>query len=302
MDDRRSSQYAGIELRTQGSANPYQRNHSRCILIDCMEHLPVARTFSNGTYNLTARKALLSFLSLLQRPNAQPWLFLVADTAPSLAPSLLAHAIVRIGFSETQHNPKTAPRSRVVILTTAALASIISGAFISVAAMTNFPQAIFFGCLLFLTLEVGTWWTLHCATSQTQGTTLWGPFVLSSSTIALAAYYFPMSLTWALGSLLTSLVLASSISKSPRIFQSTTLPILASMIFLEITTRHGLEVFLKLIAISLGQAESEPDVVRLLFQESVMFGNRFVAQWQGIVTALQLVARVILHLHIQDTL
>ena len=220
----------------------------------------------------------------------------------NLLPSLLAYAIGRSRLSEGQKVPEAAFQTRVVILTTASLATITSGAFISAVAMTNFPQAIFFGCLLFFTLEIGMWWTLHRATSQNRSTTFLGASVLSLAAIAFSAYYSPASFTWALTSLMASQIFAVSLGKSPRMYQSTTLPILASMIILEISTRHSLTVFLHLIASVLGQVESEPTLVRMLFQESVMFGNRFVAQWQGFVTALQLVARVILHLHVQGDL
>jgi hypothetical protein len=226
---------------------------------------------------------------------------IAVDAAPTLAPLLVAQGAAYMSSAATEGKSVFSPRMRVVILTSAALSSIIAGAFISAAAMTNFPQAVFFGSVLFVALEVGTWWTLRRATSQNGDITPMeyrSTLALSVTAIALTAYRFPTALAWAFASVLASIVLSLLRRGTLRVPLGNMLPTIASMTILEVAMRQSLGLFLRLIAATLGQSEVERDVVLLVFQESVMFGNRFVASWHGIVAALQLVARVILHLQI----
>lgn len=237
----------------------------------------------------------------VQSQNCHSWISIALDAAPTLAPLLVAQGVAYISSAGTEAKSCFSSRIRVAILTSAALSSIIAGAFISAAAMTNFPQAVFFGCVLFVALEVGTWWTLRRATSQSGDMTpaehRWS-LALSVTAIALTAYQFPTAFAWALASFFASCVLALLSRGTFRVSAGNMLAIIASMTIMEVAMRQGLRIFLRLIAVRLGQTEIERDVVGLVFQESVMFGNRFVAEWHGIVAALQLVARVILHLQI----
>lgn len=295
------------ELDTQRSTNPHGCDHSCNVLRDRMVHVPAERIICprRSVVMIVESTLIVHTCFDLKSANSRPLVSILVDAAPTLASLILAHGVSYISSTEGHANHDASSRIRVVILTSIALSSIISGAFVSAAAMTNFPQAVFFGTLLFFALDVGTWWTLRRATSQNKDVTSLesrSSFALSVTVIAFSAYRFPRSIAWAFASFLASHLLVVLFGRTLSISKANVLPIIASMAILEVTTRQGLSVFIDFIASTLGQAESEGDVVRLLFQESVMFGNRFVAQWQGIVTALQLVASVILHLHIQDRL
>lgn len=192
-------------------------------------------------------------------------------------------------------------RIRVTLLTSAALSSIISGAFITAAAMTNFPQAVLFGLLLFVVLELGTWWTIHCVKVRNRPTTPFARLSLAASiiVIGLGGYSSPRSFLWALFAVVaTKMRDGLSRNGSTGTSNQDLLQVLASIVIIEIAMRDGLDIFIRLAAMVLGRTESERHVARLLFQESVMFDNRFMAQWLGVVTGLQLVGRVILHLRL----
>lgn len=163
--------------------------------------------------------------------------------------------------------------------------------------MTNFPQAVFFGLQLFCVLEMGTWWTIQRATAK-RITPLqrWLSLALSIIAIGFTGYAFPKALLWALCAFSTAQILDTFSGKGSTQRSNGFLQELASLAIVEIVMRHGLDVFLRLIAAVLHQTESESSVMRLLVEESVMFENRCMAHWLGIVTGLQLASRAILHL------
>lgn len=241
-------------------------------------------------------------LSLLyfQATDNYDWITYAIDAVPTLAPILLAQMVVYSTSSGSTTAANYTERLRVTILTTTALSSIISGAFITAAAMTNFPQAVFFGFQLFAVLELGTWWTIHYARTTTPGTSQFHnrlSLALSVATIGHAAYAFPRSFLWALCALSTTKIASILCGEGfTHASNLNILPELASIAIVEIAMRDGIDIFLRLIAAVLGQTESEGSVIRLLVEESIMFDNRFITQWLGIVTGLQLVGRVILHL------
>lgn len=248
-------------------------------------------------------KSFLPSLVNFQAPvnqNNHKWITNATDAVPTLMPILLAQLVVYTTSTGRTSAEDSMERLRVIMLTTAALSSIISGAFITAAAMTNFPQAVFFGFQLFVVLELGTWWTIHCARTRAPGalqSIIRLSAALSMATIGIAAYAFPRAFIWALCALSTAKI--TNILVRVGFTQTANLDILrelASIAIIEITMRHGMDIFLRLIAAVLGQIESEGSVVRLLVEESIMFDNRFIAQWLGVVTGLQLVGRVILHL------
>lgn len=217
---------------------------------------------------------------------------------PTLAPILLARLVAYGSSPARAPAPKTVDRLRVTTLTTTAMSSIISGAFITATAMTNFPQAVFFGFQLFFVLEAGTWWTIHSARTKRTVTPMQRRLSLALSivTFGAALYGFPKALLWATCAFSTTQFLDALSGTGFTRPSDGLIQEFASIAIVEIAMRNGLDIFLRMIAAVLHQNESERAVVRLLVEESVMFENRFMAQWLGVVTGLQLAGRVILHL------
>jgi hypothetical protein len=160
--------------------------------------------------------------------------------------------------------------------------------------------------LLFFAVEFGTWWAISCA--QESPHTVRPRRSLASGFFAIvvliaAGYWHPRSLGPAVGAFYVStfekfLFQASSTSQSRGAkINKGFFEISASITLIQLIREYGLDIFNRLVALVLDTTPtSRWNLHRLLFEESVMFGNRFMPEWLGVVHGLQLIGIVMLYL------
>ncbi|KAJ9123212.1 hypothetical protein QFC22_001406 [Naganishia vaughanmartiniae] len=223
-----------------------------------------------------------------------------------LAPILLSRLVTIFTKNSDTSSESTRQSLHATILTTGAITRIISGALVTVLAMTNFTQAVLLGLLLFFAIEFGTWWAISCAQAGLHHDPSHRPLIsgiFATIFLGVAGCWQPRSLGIALGAFYIStfekfLFEGSSTSQAKRVkINKGFFEIYASVTLIQLVREYGFDLFNYLVAFVLStKPDPRWDLQALLFQESAMFENRFMAQWLGIVQGLQLVGIVLLYL------
>lgn len=217
-----------------------------------------------------------------------------------LAPLVLSRLVTAFAKTRDTSVESVCQTLRSTVLTTGAITRIISGALITALAMINFTQAVFFGLMLFFAIEFGTWWAITCAQASSnsgQSRRSSTSKLFAITVVVAAGYWRPRALIPAIVALLLTTTAKLGSTGSSTLTSRSSFEIYASVTLIQLIREYGFDFFSHLVAFVLDTTpESRWDLQRLLFQESALFGNRFMAEWLCVVQGLQLVGIVILYI------